>query len=86
MPDEQYSATENRPWVIYVLKHPVTEEVKYVGKTSEKTHRRLIMHIWESKTNNKTYKQRGLRKILKLGLLPIMEVVESGTGDGWVEA
>ena len=42
---------DNRPVLIYVLKHPDTQEVRYVGKTVRSLSRRLGNHIANAKGN-----------------------------------
>lgn len=73
-------------WLIYTLKNPRTLEVRYVGWTSLSADQRLRTHIAESVVSQKTHKQRWILSLLSIGLTPVIEVIESGTGDGWSEA
>ena len=59
---------------IYCLKDPRDLSVKYVGK-SNNPKKRLREHIYESK-NKKTKRERWISKLIKLNLLPILEVLK----------
>lgn len=63
---------------IYVLKCPISNEVKYVGQTRSKLSKRLQGHIWESKKDKKKYshKDNWISKLSKLELRPIIEKIE----------
>lgn len=70
---------------IYILKHPETLEIKYVGKTTN-LKRRWYQHK-SKKCLEKTASKKLAAWILKLlsnNLLPIMEVIEE-CEDNWVE-
>jgi group I intron endonuclease len=70
---------------IYVLRHPETFEVKYVGKTNN-IKRRFAQHK-SKKCLEKTGSKKLASWILKLlsnNLLPIMEIIEE-CDDNWVE-
>jgi group I intron endonuclease len=70
---------------IYILKHPETFEVKYVGKTNN-IKRRFAQHK-SKKCLEKTGSKKLASWILKLlsnDLLPIMEIIEE-CNDNWVE-
>jgi hypothetical protein len=43
-------------WVIYVLKHPRTQEARYVGWTSRRPEKRLQCHITETVTSQSAEK------------------------------
>jgi hypothetical protein len=77
----------NKPWVIYVLKHPRTGEVRYVGVTVKKPSYRLSEHISEAvQSVRKTYKSRWILSLVSIGLHPLIEIIESSCGDGWQDA
>jgi len=71
---------------IYVLKHPTTNEIKYVGKTIN-LKRRYYSHIQDSKrlVNNKRYLLNWIRSLLKENLKPVMEVIEICEISNWQE-
>jgi hypothetical protein len=64
---------------IYVLKDPKTLEIKYVGQTNN-VDRRYRDHIRRSLKEDdeeyNTYKSRWIRKIINLGLKPLVEVID----------
>ncbi|MDE2097612.1 MAG: GIY-YIG nuclease family protein [Patescibacteria group bacterium] len=57
---------------IYTLSHPLTDEVRYVGKTEDLRHR-FSGHINE---NSDTHKGRWIRRIKLEGLRPKIEPIE----------
>lgn len=70
---------------IYILRHPKTFEVKYVGKTNN-IKRRFTQHK-SKKCLEKTGSKKLASWILKLlsnDLLPVMEIIEE-CGDNWAE-
>lgn len=57
---------------IYTLEHPITGEIKYVGKTIKSLQIRLSEHITDSKKYN--FKNPNwIKSILKLNLKPIIQ-------------
>ena len=61
-------------WVyIYILKDPITNEVRYVGKTQNALIR-LKEHIRKSHLT-KTHKNNWVQKLIKNNLTPIMEII-----------
>lgn len=74
-------------WIIYTLKNPRTNEVRYVGWTKRGGNRRLNTHIQEAVGKiATTHKARWILSLLSVGIRPVMDVIESGTGEGWREA
>ena len=67
---------------IYVLKHPITKEIRYVGRTKNSLKIRLNGHLSKAKQNKfKTHKDNW---ILSLQTKPIIELLE--IIDGWEES
>ena len=67
---------------IYTLKHPDTQEVRYVGK-SKRPKRRLSEHTYQRLLETKkTHLAYWLLSLLKEGKKPIMEIVAE-TEDDW---
>ena len=67
---------------IYALKHPVTQEIRYIGRTKNSLKVRLTGHLSKAKQNKfKTYKDNW---ILSLQTKPIIELLE--TVYGWEES
>ena len=65
---------------IYTLEHPITNEIRYVGKTNSPERR--LHHHWTvgHKSNNKT--GNWLKSLKKLKLKPIMTIIDETT-DNW---
>lgn len=65
---------------IYVLKHPITGEIRYVGKTEDKYPiRRLKTHIQHAKTKKeKTHNLDWIRSLINQNLFPEMEIIDFG--------
>ena len=60
--------------------------MRYVGK-AQNTASRLIQHIKEAQRNkDHSYCGHWKRSLLKEGLLPVLVVIEAGSGPGWSEA
>ena len=71
-------------WVIYTLSDPrEPEAVRYVGITHQKLGSRLACHLHCARTGNNNHRHNWLRKLLADGVVPLMVVIDSGTGDGW---
>lgn len=66
---------------IYGLKHPLTNEVRYVGKTTSPK-RRYKEHIY--KLNKTDHKTNWVKSLLREELKPIMDILEE-CGDNWEE-
>jgi hypothetical protein len=73
-------------WFIYVLKNPRTQEVRYVGKTGISAETRLGQHVTEAIRTQKSYRNRGILSLVSIGLIPLIEVIETGSGHGWGES
>lgn len=59
---------------VYCLKHPLTNEVRYIGRTNN-LKRRFAEHLRHSRSAN-SHKKTWILQLLKSGLSPIMEVLE----------
>lgn len=66
---------------IYTLKDPITNEIRYIGK-SDKPESRLIEHIKKSKYT-KTYKNNWIISLLKKDLKPILEILDIVDSNNW---
>jgi len=58
---------------IYILRDPLSNEIRYVGKTKGNLRTRLANHISDKRSNHRTC---WLKKLKSLNLLPIMEVID----------
>ena len=65
---------------IYTLSHPVTSEIRYVGKTTKSLKRRLECHLADRRNNHRTC---WIKSITNIGLLPIIELVEEVDNSDW---
>jgi len=68
---------------IYCLKDPETNDIRYIGKTTN-INTRLKAHITRSR-HNKYHSARWVQSVLKKGLKPIIELVEECTEENWAE-
>ena len=59
-----------KEYILYVLIDPSTNEIRYVGQTSMKLHRRLACHISK---REKTYKKDWINSLLIKNLEPIIQ-------------
>jgi len=63
---------------IYVLLDPISEEVMYVGQTSNRLNDRLCSHLWEAKKSGRKNKRLAwLRSLLNKNLTPIIKELET---------
>lgn len=60
---------------IYVIKHPITKEIRYVGQSSVGK-KRFKTHVEIAKCKNKTPVQKFINKYIALNLIPIFEEIE----------
>lgn len=71
---------------IYVLKHPDTLEIRYVGKTVRSLSRRLGNHIANAKGNkHNKHLSNWILSILSTGKRPIIELIEECDNSVWEE-
>lgn len=66
---------------IYTLEHPITNEVRYVGKTIN-IKRRYKQHLYEKRPSHKASWIKSLRKE---NLKPIIKIIEICTIDNWID-
>jgi hypothetical protein len=68
---------------IYKLLDPITNEIRYIGKTKEALNKRLGKHIFNRTGNSKV--QKWCRKLHKENKRPIIELIEKCSFDKWEE-
>jgi group I intron endonuclease len=68
---------DRREFKLYVLKCPISKEIRYVGITYRKLYSRLSQHKNEAKKRTNTHKTAWIRGLLNRGHTPIIELVES---------
>jgi len=67
---------------IYTLKDPITNEIRYIGKTIKTLEWRLYQHLH----NTITYKSKNaswIKSLIKKGLKPIIELLDETTDSNW---
>lgn len=67
---------------IYSLNDPITDEVRYIGKTVSPLHKRLSSHYREKRYS---YKNNWISSLKKQGLKPIIKLVEICNSTNWEE-
>lgn len=67
---------------IYTLSDPDTNEVRYVGKTIN-TKRRYKQHLYDKRQTS--HKHSWITSLKKIGLKPIMIIIEECSSDNWEE-
>lgn len=73
--------TAQKAWRVYALKSPDSGEVRYVGSTGTSLLVRLAGHASGYK-RDRAARNRWLTEVVDRGLVPVMEMLESGFGDG----
>jgi hypothetical protein len=68
---------------IYTLAHPLTNEIRYIGKTKYSLKTRLCKHLI---TYEKNHRANWIRKLQKENLKPIIELLEEVDEDNWKSA
>lgn len=68
---------------IYKLIDPITNEIRYVGKTINLL-KRLQTHIARSKTNT-YHSARWIKSLLDKGVKPVIEIIEECNENNWSE-
>lgn len=77
---------DTRKVKIYVLKHPDTLEVRYVGKTVKRLCERIGNHITNAKSSkHNVHLSNWILKILSEGKKPIIELIEECEHSVWQE-
>lgn len=71
---------------IYTLSHPITNEVHYVGKSTNHK-KRFTDHIYEARKGRKQAKlYKWIRSLLANDLMPIMNIINEVQTTEWEEA
>ena len=65
---------------IYTLKDPITEQIRYVGKTKYSLNDRLAKHLI---TYEKNHRANWIRNLLKRNLKPIIELLDEVEEENW---
>ena len=85
LPEVQEPVLEQkpRPWVIYVLADPRTNEIRYVGKTHQPVSSRVASHIRDSIKRPSCHRHYWLNSLTRDGVKPSAFVIDSGSSDDW---
>lgn len=68
-----------------MLKDPDTLLPRYIGVTSVSLSARLSHHKWESRKLPGTHKRNWIKSLLKVGKIPIIQLIEECSEDNWEE-
>jgi len=68
---------------IYTIEHPITNEVKYVGKTVQNLKNRLSRHISKAKKSKSTPLDCWILSLLKKDLKPNIVLLENVEDENW---
>lgn len=69
---------------IYKLIDPITNNVRYIGVTTNSLKNRLYQHKYNSK-KLKTHSAKWINSLLKKGIEPLIELIEVCNSDNWQE-
>ena len=74
----------NKVVYIYSLENPLTNDIRYIGKTVN-LKRRLKGHLDEAKELNSkiTYKVSWIRSLLKQGIVPVLNIIDEVKENEW---
>lgn len=67
---------------IYTLAHPITGEVRYIGKTVQKLSVRLSEHM---RVRDNSHRSSWIRQLKNANLVPVISVIESVSEDVWID-
>ena len=70
---------------IYKLIDPISDEIKYVGKTKNSLTKRLYEHFTKRNLSNNNHKNNWIKKLISLNLRPKIEIIETVTEQNWIE-
>ena len=68
---------------IYTLTDPVTNKIRYVGKTTTDLDKRLRYHIYEINRSKNKHKIYWFKQLINIGLKPIIEVIDIVDDSNW---
>jgi hypothetical protein len=68
---------------IYILSHPITNEIRYVGQTTD-INARFYRHIFDANQNGfKNHRTAWVKSLLNEGLRPNIEVIDVVNETNW---
>lgn len=60
----------------YTLNHPITNEIRYIGRTKNSLASRLSDHCCESRSNHNTYKKNWIKSMKRQGIKPTINLIK----------
>lgn len=66
---------------IYVLKHPATNEIRYVGVTTRTIKERLYGHLYDARKGKQRHVCKWIKSLLDNGLFPLIEQIDDVSTD-----
>ncbi len=70
---------------MYKLKDPITNEIRYVGKTKKSLTKRLYEHLTKRNLIPNNHKNNWIKKLLKSQVKPKIELLEIVNENNWIE-
>lgn len=67
---------------IYTLSHPITNEIRYVGKTTESLEKRLKRHLIESRQKS-CHRHLWINSLINDRLIPKIEILDDVHEENW---
>lgn len=71
--------------LIYKLIDPISNEVRYIGKTKNSLTKRLYEHFTIRNLQTNTHKNNWIKKLITLNLRPLIEIIEIVDEISWIE-
>lgn len=73
-----------KPVNIYTLRDPITNEIRYIGKTSQSLDKRLCSHCTDFNLNrNVSYKNSWIKRLKTQNKRPIIELLDIVNEEDW---
>lgn len=70
---------------IYALKDPISNDIRYIGKTKNELNKRLYEHCTIRNLKEKTHKNNWIKYLLKLNYRPVILLIEEVDYCNWQE-
>jgi group I intron endonuclease len=70
---------------IYCLIDPITNEIRYIGKTKNSLTKRLYEHLTKRNLKPNTHKNNWIKQLLSNKLKPIISLIELTDDKNWIE-
>jgi group I intron endonuclease len=70
---------------IYALKDPISDDIRYIGKTKNDLKKRLYEHCTIRNLKEKNHKNNWIKSLLKLNHRPVIILIEEVVDSDWQE-